>query len=120
MFRGLCTMNDPCPVCGLIFEREEGYFFGAMYISYALSSALLVTFFFVATALLPDWNGMVVALLATVPYLPFVPLVFRYSRVCWVYFDRLACPGDASAGVYEKARQKQGGGSTADHADGRG
>ena len=41
MFRGRLTMNDPCPVCGLVFQREEGYFLGAMYVSYALSAATL-------------------------------------------------------------------------------
>jgi hypothetical protein len=29
-------MYERCPVCGLKFEREDGYFLGAMYISYAL------------------------------------------------------------------------------------
>src|SRR5262245_17416718 len=85
MFRGLFTMNDPCPVCGLLFEREEGYFLGAMYVSYILSSALLVPFYFVAIAALPSWNTVVIALLLWVPYLPFVPAVVRYSRVIWIY-----------------------------------
>ena len=30
-------MHEYCPVCGLKFEREEGYFLGAMYISYGLA-----------------------------------------------------------------------------------
>ena len=37
MFRGVFAMNDPCPVCGLLFKREEGTFLGAMYVSYVLS-----------------------------------------------------------------------------------
>ncbi len=37
-------------------------------------------------------------------YLPFVPLVFRYSRVIWIYFDRTVCPPPVSAGAYEKMR----------------
>src|SRR5438552_15803247 len=32
--RGM-TMHARCPVCGLRLEREQGYFMGAMYISYA-------------------------------------------------------------------------------------
>ena len=30
-------MFERCPVCGLKFEREQGYFLGAMYVSYALA-----------------------------------------------------------------------------------
>src|SRR5438552_16178561 len=84
MFRGSFTMNDPCPVCGLVFQREEGYFLGAMYVSYILSAVLLITFYLVAAALFPGWNTLVLALLALVPYLPLMPAVFRYSRLIWV------------------------------------
>jgi len=107
MFRGRFTMNDPCPVCGLIFEREEGYFLGAMYFSYFISSAMLIAFYILAYLLWPDGNSMLLALVAVVPYLPFMPAVFRYSRVLWVHFERFACPSDTSAGTYEKQRLKQ-------------
>jgi hypothetical protein len=106
MFRGSVTMNDPCPVCGLIFQREEGYFLGAMYCSYVLSSVILGAFYFVAAALFPDVNGAVLVLLTMVPYLPLVPAVFRYSRVLWVYVERLGSPVDESAGAYEKHRAR--------------
>jgi hypothetical protein len=35
-------MHEYCPVCGLKFEREEGYFLGAMYISYGLALFTIV------------------------------------------------------------------------------
>jgi uncharacterized protein (DUF983 family) len=107
MFRGLMTMNDPCPVCGLIFQREEGYFLGAMYVSYVLSAAFLVAFYFTAAALLPDWNGVAVALIALLPYLPLMPLVYRYSRAVWVHVERFGFFGDVSAGPYEKMRRME-------------
>ena len=40
IFRGYPSMRERCPVCQLKFEREQGYFLGAMYISYGL--ALLI------------------------------------------------------------------------------
>jgi uncharacterized protein (DUF983 family) len=106
IFRGF-TMNDPCPVCGLIFQREEGYFLGAMYVSYVLSGALIIPFYLVAAALLPGQNSLVIAAAAMIPYLPFIPTVFCYSRVIWIYFERAMCPSDVSAGPYEKLRQRQ-------------
>src|SRR5436309_3896909 len=58
MFRGLFTMNDPCPVCGLLFQREEGTFLGAMYVSYVLAGVLMAAIYFPLEAALPDWNGI--------------------------------------------------------------
>ena len=36
VFRGFPKMHERCPVCDLKFEREPGYFLGAMYISSAI------------------------------------------------------------------------------------
>jgi uncharacterized protein (DUF983 family) len=107
MFRGSFTMNDPCPACGLLFQREEGYFLGAMYVSYLLGMGLLGVLFFVADALLPGWSPILVGLAALVLYVPLTPVVFRYSRIIWIYFERYVCPGNLSATAYEKARQRQ-------------
>jgi uncharacterized protein (DUF983 family) len=107
IFRGVLAMNDPCPACGLLFKREEGYFLGAMYISYGLSSLTMLFFFFALRALLPEWDGPLVALLALIAYLPLVPAVFRYSRVLWMYYDRRLDPHGALAGSYEKRRLEQ-------------
>jgi hypothetical protein len=107
MFRGSFAMNDPCPSCGLIFQREEGYFLGAMYTSYVLSCGLLTAFYLIAAALMPGWNSILIASAAMVPYLPLIPAVFRYSRVTWVYFERAVCPSAASAGPYEKIRLRE-------------
>jgi len=85
-------MNACCPVCGMTFQREEGYFLGAMYISYAISVCFLGLGTLAGALLLPEWNLSLVCLLATVIYLPFVPMVFRYSRVIWIHFDRWAWP----------------------------
>jgi uncharacterized protein (DUF983 family) len=106
MFRGSVTMNDPCPVCGLIFQREEGYFLGAMYCSYVISSVILGVFYFIAAPFLPDMNGALLMLILMIPFLPLLPAVFRYSRVLWVYVERAGSPGDESAGAYEKLRLK--------------
>ncbi len=39
VFGTLLRMHRACPACGLEFEREPGYFLGAMYFSYALAVA---------------------------------------------------------------------------------
>jgi hypothetical protein len=100
-------MNDPCPVCRLIFEREEGYFLGAMYASYFLSSAILIALYYLIQWLFPSWGPVGLFVLTLLLYLPLVPLVFRYSRGIWLHFERLVCPGDVSASAYEKRRQRE-------------
>ena len=41
IFSGRVRMNEFCPRCGLRFEREPGYFLGAMYFSYVLAIPIL-------------------------------------------------------------------------------
>ena len=35
--------NDNCPVCNLKFEREPGFFYVAMFVSYAMSVAEIIS-----------------------------------------------------------------------------
>jgi len=81
------AVHECCPVCGLRYEREPGYFLGAMYISYALSiPAVLVLI--LAIWYFSRWPYDVVIGAAVVAWLPFVPAVTRWARVLWIYFDR--------------------------------
>ena len=84
-------MHDRCPGCGLLFNREPGYFLGAMYISYGLALALIVV---VGAALwrLTHWRIDKVALWAVVIFLPFVPTLTFLSRVLWIYLDQAVDP----------------------------
>lgn len=86
LWRGFLAMHERCPVCGLKFEREPGYFLGALYFSYALSippGLLLVLLLWRITG----WSFDTVMLGAFVAYLPLVPVVTRWSRVLWMYLD---------------------------------
>ena len=54
VFAARFAMNDRCPVCGLLFMREPGYFTGAMYVSYALGIPIVALLTLVAYLLVPD------------------------------------------------------------------
>jgi uncharacterized protein (DUF983 family) len=88
IFASWIAVHRQCPKCELLIEREPGYFMGAMYLSYGLAVAILVPLFFVFRALLPGWSDIAVATLSLLPYLPMTILVYRYSRVMWIYIDR--------------------------------
>jgi uncharacterized protein (DUF983 family) len=93
VFKAWITMNETCPHCGLVFERERGYFMGAMYISYTLAFSIMGIFMLIWHWLLPEWDLGTITLLAGATFVPFVPMAFRYSRVIWMHFDLWAWPG---------------------------
>ena len=80
-------MVEKCPACDLKFEKEPGYFYVAMYVSYVLVVAELVAAC-VATAVLSGgvespWPYIVVAIAITFLLAPFNT---RYSRVILLYW----------------------------------
>jgi uncharacterized protein (DUF983 family) len=83
-------MRAQCAGCGLTFEREPGYFTGAMYLSYAVA--------IFATA--PVWLAMMwfgrslgEVLLVVGPLLIAGSLwLFRYARVLWLHLDQALDP----------------------------
>ena len=79
-------MNRRCPVCDIAFEREPGYFLGAMYFSYAMGVAAVTPL--VVAGLLRDWNRLLVGGACVVELALLSPFVFRYSRVLWMYMDQ--------------------------------
>ncbi|MEM9982878.1 MAG: DUF983 domain-containing protein, partial [Bacteroidota bacterium] len=82
--------NQHCPHCGLRFEREPGFFDGAMYISYAFSVAIVVVFgigtYQISNRFYqydPDtWVYLTVIFSAVVLLFRFT---FRYSRTLMLY-----------------------------------
>lgn len=91
LFRGLITMEDACGVCGLVYEREHGYFVGAMAISYALAIIVLGVLF-VAFAVALRWPLELSLLASGAAFLLVVPFVFRYARSLWIHLDRRMDP----------------------------
>jgi uncharacterized protein (DUF983 family) len=87
-------MHQHCPVCGVQFEREPGYFIGALYVSYALATVFLGLVTLALYLAFPDLDLGWTILIAGGIFLPFVPLATRYSRVVWMYFDRWVWPSE--------------------------
>ena len=92
VFRSLIVMHNACPACGHVFEREPGFFVGAMYISYALAIPLYVLLAGGLRWMLGGWKDLAVLALALPLFVPFAPLLFRYSRVIWMHLDAAVDP----------------------------
>jgi len=84
--RTIMSMNPDCPNCGLHFEREPGYFVGAMYVSYTIGVALVLPVALVLI-LLAGWGVVPVTIIAILETLVLMPLAFRWARVFWLHMD---------------------------------
>ena len=85
-------MRPGCPRCGLRFEREPGYFTGAMYVSYILALPVLGICVLAVYLLAPSLSFWASVAAAVVLFLPWVPAIFRYSRVIWIHLDQTIDP----------------------------
>jgi uncharacterized protein (DUF983 family) len=91
IFRGFPKMYERCAICDLKFQREEGYFLGAMYISFALALVIIA----VLSALLwfvTGWWITKVVTWAVVLFLPLAPAISLFARVLWIYLDQTIDP----------------------------
>jgi uncharacterized protein (DUF983 family) len=94
VYHGLVAMHETCPECGYQFGREPGYFTGAMFASYTLAVPILFAIFVVLWHFFAGTWPLTFNLLVTfVVFLPWVPLIFRYSRVIWMHVDWKLDPG---------------------------
>jgi uncharacterized protein (DUF983 family) len=92
VWRSFLSMHERCPACGLVFEREPGYFTGAMVVSYVIA---VPTFGLIVIGLLVAGLETGIALLVGAAlYLGLAPFIFRYSRVVWLHFDWALDPVD--------------------------
>lgn len=84
-------MHDHCPVCDLKFERESGYFLGAMYIGYGLALVTISVFTAILFVLTP-WHLRTTIIVAVLLFLPLGPFLTHMARVLWIYLDQSIDP----------------------------
>ena len=84
-------MNENCAHCGLKFEREQGYFVGAIYINYTATVGIAVPGFFLLDACTNITINQQLAL--WVPFAVIFPLLFfHHSRSLWLVMDHFFNP----------------------------
>jgi uncharacterized protein (DUF983 family) len=91
IFRGFPKMHPRCSICNLKFQREEGYFLGAMYISFGLALAIIVLLAALLW-LLTGWWITKDVIWAVVLFLPLAPSISLFARVLWIYLDQAFDP----------------------------
>lgn len=85
---GFPKMNENCSHCNSKFEKEPGYFFGAMFVNYALTVGQgLVTYFVVSLFFDKTFDLRMFPIIATVIIL-MGSFNIRLSRLIWIYMFR--------------------------------
>ena len=76
-------MNENCPNCNHRFEKEPGYFVGAMYVSYGLCIAEMIIFFILGRLVGIPVDYIIYVLIAVILIL--WTFNFRVSRIIWMF-----------------------------------
>lgn len=84
-FGRIFDMEEVCSCCELRYEREPGFFFGAMYVSYALFAGIFINWFLIDLLWLHLEPMTLFGLVAGTMALLF-PLAFRWARLLWLNF----------------------------------
>lgn len=98
IYYAFSKMFRHCVFCGLVYERESGYFLGAIYFNYGLTALVvtvgypLLVFGLRLPANVIFWAAMVFCIL-----FPFC--FFRYARSLWIAFDQLCDPGESRSRI---------------------
>jgi uncharacterized protein (DUF983 family) len=101
LFKGIWTMHEHCSSCGLLFEREEGFFLGAMVFNYTLTAFVAVVVPCIlllaglGTAPFREQVELFIAVLAAAALLPLV--FYRPSKSLWMMTYYVFVPGDLPA-----------------------
>jgi uncharacterized protein (DUF983 family) len=89
LFRGWFTMVPACARCSFVYERAQGYWIGAIYVNYGVTTLIAITGFFVTWTQVPlTWElGLWGAFVVVFPL-----WFFRYSRSLWLGLEYLVNP----------------------------
>ena len=91
IFRIFPRMHQRCPACGLRFEREQGYFLGAMYFSYGIAAILISLLALIVWSIL-SWDLPACVGRRLPAFSARRARVDVLLAVLWIYFDQSIDP----------------------------
>ena len=96
LFRRGFTMYEKCPVCGWRFEREEGYWTGAIAVNLVVTELLIALIVVPLAVALASAQAPILPLVIVGVPLPFILpfLFFRHAKSLWMSIDFMLHPVD--------------------------
>ncbi len=86
MFFSTKNSCKTCENCSLNYELEIGFWYGSMYVSYAISVAVMVLFWTLTNFLYPLIDVFNEILIIALAILIVSPLNYHISRLIWINF----------------------------------
>lgn len=81
-FKGNLKIHEKCPKCDLKYMIEPSFFYGAMYVSYALTVAIAVATFIICQLL--DLNLVWTLTTIIIVLILLIPYLVRISRLIYI------------------------------------
>ena len=78
-------MHEKCEHCGHAFEKENGYFWGAMFVSYALIIAEIICTILVCQLFFTEKMDTAMIWIVVVSVLLLSRFNYRMARIVWMY-----------------------------------
>lgn len=82
---GFPKMNQLCSHCQFKFEKEPGYFFGAMYVNYGLTVAHSIATYVIAHFFFTETFDLRIIPIIGVVIITMASFNIRLSRLLWIY-----------------------------------
>lgn len=82
---GFPKMHSHCSRCHTKFEKEPGYFFGAMFVNYAITVGEALLTYFIASLFFEESFDQRILLIIGVVILTLACFNIRLSRMIWMY-----------------------------------
>lgn len=79
-------MHDKCQICEHKFDKEPGFFFGAMYVSYGLNVAEGIATFIICQFFFASFFDRMMVPILLVVIILLSGFNYTLSRVIWIYF----------------------------------
>jgi len=96
MFFSTKNSCKTCENCSLAYELETGFWYGAMYVSYALSVAIMLLFWTLTNFFYPQINIFNEILIIVTAILIVSPLNYHLSRLIWINFFVKYIPNESN------------------------
>lgn len=104
-FKDFGKNHETCSHCGYKFDKEPGYFYGAMYVSYGLTVAFSVAIAVAIVVLFPGSSYKVYMAAIILGLFILMPISFRLSRLIWMnlfqHYESPKIANDSKIGLDE-------------------
>lgn len=84
LFQGWFRMKPTCPTCGTTFEREAGFFSGAVFVNFAFTEVVMFLYLAIAAFVMLPHPRLDVLLIGSAAICVVLPVIlYPFSKTTW-------------------------------------